>query len=184
LQSEFDIAVNGKNLAAHMNRVMSVCPALPRYGVIAAGGIGYVYKGQTIDMMGLNNPAMAHADKVKTKGVKNHGSFNKKVFYNQQVDIFLTWPDPLTDTLIQDDITARAFLLRLRDPQYFINRVCGNIFNDAEFRSQYSFYRISNGKDHFYGFVKPTPFAEKYPCLQLSPVQEEPIPVQVSSSLP
>ena len=135
-------------------------------------------------MMGLNNPAMAHADKVKTKGVKNHGSFNKKVFYNQQVDIFLTWPDPLTDTLIQDDSTARAFLLRLRDPQYFINRICGNIFNDAEFRSLYSFYRISNGKDHFYGFVKPAGFSEKYPCLQLSPVQGEPIPVQVSSSLP
>ncbi len=167
LQSEFDIGENGRKLAGHMNLVTSTCDSLPSYGVIAAGGIGYVYEGQTIDLMGLNNPAMAHADKIKSKGVKNHGSFNKKVFYEQDVDIFLTWPDPLTDKMQQDDQSALLFLERLQDSTYFINRICGNIFNDADFRSRYQFSKISNGKDYLYGFVKQADFGRKYPCLQV-----------------
>jgi hypothetical protein len=167
LQSEFDIAVNGRRLAGHMNTVMKDCDSLPSFGVVAAGGIGYIYNGRLVDLMGLNNPEMAHADKVKSKGVKNHGSFNKKVFYRQQVDIFLTWPDPLTPIVEQDDLSAVAFLQRLRDPHYFINRVCGNIFNDVEFRSLYSFCKISNGRSHFYGFIKPDEFSKKYPCLSI-----------------
>lgn len=165
LQSEFDIAVNGRRLADHMNAVIKGCDSLPSFGVVAAGGIGYVYNGRLVDLMGLNNPEMAHADKVKSKGVKNHGSFNKKVFYRQKVDIFLTWPDPLTPVIEQNDASAVAFLQKLRDPQYFINRVCGNIFNDQEFRALYSFCKISNGRSHFYGFIKPDEFSKKFPCL-------------------
>lgn len=167
LQSEFDIAVNGRRLADHMNSVMRPCNTLPSYGVAAAGGIGYVYNGRLVDLMGLNNPEMAHADKTKSKGVKNHGSFNKKVFYRQQVDIFLTWPDPLTANVEQDNQSAIAFLQKLRDPKYFINRICGNIFNDEAFRSLYSFCKISNGMSHFYGFIKPNSFSKKYPCLSI-----------------
>jgi hypothetical protein len=39
--------------------------------------------------MGLNNTVMAHADKIKDKKLlKNHASFNKKVFYQLQPDLF------------------------------------------------------------------------------------------------
>jgi hypothetical protein len=171
LQSEFDIAVNGRRLAGYMNGVMKNCNALPSYGVAAAGGIGYVYNGRLVDLMGLNNPEMAHADKIKSKGVKNHGSFNKKVFYHQQVDIFLTWPDPLTADVIQDDQSAKVFLQKLKDPHYFINRICGNIFNDEAFRSLYSFCKISNGRAHFYGFIKANDFSKKYPCLSITQLE-------------
>lgn len=167
LQSEFDIAVNGRKLADYMNAVMKECSPLPSYGVAAAGGIGYVYSGRLVDLMGLNNPEMAHADKIKSKGVKNHGSFNKTVFYHQEADIFLTWPDPLTANLQQDDQSARAFLQKLRDPGYFINRICANIFNDEKFRALYSFCKISNGRAHFYGFVKQDDFSKKYPCVSI-----------------
>lgn len=170
LQSEFDIAVYGKNLAAHMNDVLSVSNNQPSYGVVAAGGTGYVYKGRIVDLMGLNNPEMAHANKVKNQGVKNHGSFSKPVFYRQDVDIFLTWPDPLTKTLQQTDSSALNFLQQLRDPAYFINRVCANIFNDEEFRRLYRYVRIDGAGKHFYGFVRYPAFAQKYPALKVTPL--------------
>ncbi len=168
LESEFKIGFCGRGLASHLNAVFAASDSMPSYGVVAAGGIGYVYKGKTIDLMGLNNPEMAHANKVKVTGVKNHGSFSKKVFYKQNVDVFLSWPDPLTDNLNQTDSAALAFLKQLREPQYFINRVCANIFNDQEFNERYSFCRISNGARHFYGFVKRDWFLSSHPRLQVA----------------
>lgn len=167
LQSEFDIAVYGRQLSNYMNQVLSVCDSFPSYGVVAAGGIGYIYKGKTIDLMGLNNPEMAHANKIK-KGVKNHGSFNKNVFYEQNPDIFLTWPDPLTSTVEQNDSSALEFLKRLKDSTYFINRVCDHIFNDPQFNRIYSFSRISNGRLHFYGFIKLEQFIRQFPELAVA----------------
>ena len=111
---------------------------------------------------------MAHADKIKTKGFKNNGSLNKQVFYKHQVDIFLPWPDPLEEELVQDDSSAMEFLKKLRDPQYFINRVCSGIFNDVEFNSLYKFARISGQGLHVYGFIDPVEFRENFPCLQVS----------------
>jgi arabinofuranosyltransferase len=170
LQSEFDIAVYGKRLAGHMNEVLKGCDTLPSYGVVAAGGTGYVYKGPLIDLMGLNNPEMAHADRVKAQGVKNHGSFDKKVFYRQQVDIFLTWPDPLTGEMNQPDTAGASFRNKLKDPTYFINRVCKNIFNDPEFNQVYTYCKISGNGRHFYSYVNYPVLKRKCPHLKVEPL--------------
>jgi hypothetical protein len=168
LQTEFNIAVYGKRLAVHMKEVMADCDSIPSYAVVAAGGIGYAYPGKVIDLMGLNNPEMAHAHKVKSQGIKNHGSFDKKVFYRQDADIMLSWPDPLTGVMQQTDSAALGFLKQLEDPQYFINRVCDHIFNDEAFKQQYSYCKISNGQKHFYGFIKYSRFIQQHPELQVS----------------
>ncbi|RYY53560.1 MAG: hypothetical protein EOO09_17585 [Chitinophagaceae bacterium] len=168
LQSEFDIAVYGRSAARHMNEVLSACDSLPSYGVVAAGGTAYMYKGEIVDVMGLNNPEMAHADRIKAHGVKNHGSFNKQVFYRQAPDLFLSYPDPLTSELVQTDANAMAFLTKLRDPAYFINRVCQDIFNDPDFKGRYRYSRISNGAKHFYGFVRTRHFETHCPGLTVT----------------
>lgn len=152
LQSEFDIALNGRNIGRSLNNVFSAVDSFPSIGVTAAGGVAYTYKGHVVDVLGLNNLEMAHAEKIKT-GVKNHGSFSTRVFFKQRPALFLSWPDPLTKEMNQDDASALAFQARMMDTTGFINRICRNIFADSTFISRYGFGKISNGKTHFYSYI-------------------------------
>lgn len=165
LQTEFDIALYGRNLAEHINDVFDGHTALPSFGVVAAGGIAYSYKGPVVDLMGLNNLKMAHADKVKNSVLKNHGSFNKTVLLEQQPDIFLSWPDYSGCALQQDDSSAIQFAKQLRQPEFFWNSIFKNVFNDQGFVGHYSFCKISNGSKHLYSFVNADDFRQKYPRL-------------------
>jgi len=142
LQGEFDIARNGQNIGDSLNKLFAEMDRAPSVGVTAAGGIAYKYKGEIEDILGLNNLKMAHADKVKRYGVKNHGSFNKEVFFEQRPDLFLTWPDPLTKEWMVTDSSAFDFDRRMKNPEGFINRIVNNVFVDERFKSQYRFCQI------------------------------------------
>jgi len=78
---EFTIARDGRRLGDAMNQVFDGI-ACPDVGVITAGGVKYTYQGKIVDLMGLNNLAMAHHSGDRY-GIKNHASFNKEVFYRQ-----------------------------------------------------------------------------------------------------
>lgn len=70
----------------------------PSVGVVTAGGFGLEYEGATIDLLGLNNAAMAHAPGER-KGYKNHSSFSATVFFDQQPQlVILPHHDDLADT--------------------------------------------------------------------------------------
>ena len=89
LEGEFELANNGRNQSGSLNLFFNTLKTYPAQAVFAAGGAAYTYKGVTIDLLGLNNVEMAHANKIKNPGVKkNHGSFNKQVFFRQHPDIF------------------------------------------------------------------------------------------------
>jgi hypothetical protein len=89
LKHEWNIAIEGRSLGVKLSDFFIDESTLPSQGVLVAGGTAYTYKGKTIDLMGLNNTVMAHADKIKDKKLlKNHASFNKKVFYQLQPDLF------------------------------------------------------------------------------------------------
>ena len=89
LKHEWNIAIEGRSLGEKLSQFFIDESTLPSQGVLVAGGTAYTYKGKTIDLMGLNNTVMAHADKIKDKKLlKNHASFNKKVFYQLQPDLF------------------------------------------------------------------------------------------------
>ena len=89
LKHEWNIAIEGRSLGDKLSQFFIDESTLPSQGVLVAGGTAYSYKGKTIDLMGLNNTVMAHADKIKDKNLlKNHASFNKKVFYQLQPDLF------------------------------------------------------------------------------------------------
>ncbi|MBN8667736.1 MAG: hypothetical protein J0M30_09565 [Chitinophagales bacterium] len=152
LQGEFDIAMNGRNIGNTLNDVFSPADSFPSLGVTAAGGVAYTYKGTIIDVLGLNNLEMAHAEKIKT-GVKNHGSFSPRIFYKQKPALFLTWPDPLTREMNQNEASARAFDGLMRDSTGFINRICRNIFADSLFNQKYSFGMIKSTKGHIYSYM-------------------------------
>ncbi len=77
---DFELAYFNKNESIKINDFMNRLPYYPSIGRIAAGGYAYTYKGNTIDLLGLNNTLMAHAKKEKI-GFKNHASFDTTAFY-------------------------------------------------------------------------------------------------------
>lgn len=141
IRSEFEIAFYGRGLGKDFSAFFSGLPQTPSQAVLVAGGFAYAYSGETVDVLGLNNVAMAHADKVKQRGVlKNHASFNKDVFFEQRPDmVWLTGPhflvpEELGQARPPEDIPA------YRDS--WTNRVFQGLAYDARFRQTYSPVRI------------------------------------------
>jgi hypothetical protein len=54
--------------------------------VSASGGVATTYKGRVLDLMGLNWPAMAHAE-TRRKGYKNHSAFDAEVFWSARPEL-------------------------------------------------------------------------------------------------
>lgn len=87
VQYEFRLATRARAIGENLNRTFAET-GLPSVGVVVAGGVGYTYEGEVVDLMGLNLVEMAHepGDRV---GIKNHAAFNKDVFWRLQPDIML-----------------------------------------------------------------------------------------------
>jgi arabinofuranosyltransferase len=98
---DFDIAMRGRFMADYMNRTFADQHPRPSAGVIAAGGFAYNYLGETVDLMGLNNVRMAHANREKT-GFRNHASFDIATFWTLRPDIVGPFygAEPIADTSI------------------------------------------------------------------------------------
>ena len=119
----------GRKKSLRLNEFFSGLPRYPTQGVFAAGGRAFCYRGATIDLLGLNNVKMAHADKIKDPSLpKNHASFNKAVFYEQKPEIISYQEDyiPINDTL--------NFVFPKQAPIRFAK----NINYDKKFREEYS----------------------------------------------
>jgi arabinofuranosyltransferase len=122
-----------------MDRVFA--PSLPSIGVAAAGGASFTYRGPVLDLVGLNNSRMAHAEKIKI-GPKDHQSFNARIFYDLAPDIVqpLTIP-PATNV----DLAARR--IQDRQPETFDNEIFKDIFNEPRFRAEYILAEVRNPAD-------------------------------------
>ena len=85
IRSEFNIVKRDRALGDILNFSFAKAER-PSIGVVAAGAIALAYKGKVVDMMGLNNLDMAHAEGNR-KGRKNHAAFNKDVLLRQSPEI-------------------------------------------------------------------------------------------------
>jgi hypothetical protein len=96
---EFFHARNGRTIAEKENETFAGCSRYPSVGILAAGGFAYIYKGYTVDLMGLNSTLMAHAQPVK-HGVRNHASFDVNTFWKLMPDVVGTFygGEIITDT--------------------------------------------------------------------------------------
>jgi len=83
---EIAIADDMRGIGRAFNRVFP--DRQPSVGVIVAGGFALEYTGETIDLMGLNNVAMAHSTGLR-RGVRNHMAFDPQVFYALAPDVLL-----------------------------------------------------------------------------------------------
>jgi len=89
MENEWLIPLFDRRNSKMLNQFFDRLPHYPSQGVLTAGGSAFSYKGITIDLLGINNVQMAHAEKIKDRNLpKNHASFDKEVFYKQKPDLF------------------------------------------------------------------------------------------------
>ena len=145
---EFGIARYGIELSGTLNEFFANAEHYPSQGVLCAGGLAYGYKGKTLDMLGLNNVAMAHADKQKERGIlKGHASFNKQVFFQEKPDLFWVGDKWF---LLSDTAT---FVIPEDNPTYkqdLSNKVFKGLLFDATFKQTYFPVAIfKEGENHW-----------------------------------
>lgn len=145
LNYEFLLAKQGRDLAEKLNKALP--ENKPSTGMIAVGGFGLIYQGNTVDLMGLNNILMGHSEGDR-KGIKNHAAFNKDVFYKLKPDILL--PENAADFK-----QAGIQYSNLLDVNNFDNEAMKNIFNDGIFQKIYSPVFIFDKKNNagFFAFA-------------------------------
>ena len=129
---EFALAKEGRDNGEYLNHAFGEAKP-PSLGVVAVGGIKYAYHGPILDLMGLNNVEMAHFPGDR-KGIKNHASFSKEVFYRQLPDgVFLLVAADVPD---KDLSRAHPFVAKVLGNRWVIGPVRG-LYDDAEFRARY-----------------------------------------------
>jgi hypothetical protein len=128
LKDQWLIAIWDRNFSEKMNKFFEILPHYPSQGVPTSGGSAYSYKGVTIDLLGLNNAKMAHADQIKDENImKDHASFNKEVFFEQKPDLFL-----LSEGFVSNDKIDTIRVIPFR------HQVFKGIEKDERFRLEYS----------------------------------------------
>jgi hypothetical protein len=143
LRHEWDIAVAGRKGSEKLNKLFIDAKKFPTQGVLVAGGTAFSYHGFTIDLLGLNNSKMAHANKIKDENLtKNHASFNIDVFFELNPDIF--WHKGSRFVKSSEPIPSEIYVI----PNLWISKVFKNIQLDTRFKDRYGFYRITNSKSN------------------------------------
>jgi hypothetical protein len=144
LLNDFSFASEYKNESAQLNNFFDFEPK-PSIGRIWAGAYAYAYNGPTVDLMGLNNTIMAHAD-AKKVGLKNHAAFNKDAFYKLS-------PDFLNGTIVKD---TSKFTLPENHADFvngFEYSVFKGIYKDERFVQSYTPVIISKPGESFFYFT-------------------------------
>lgn len=146
---EFIAATEGRKAALQLNETFADCKQYPSIGAIATGGVGFMYNGKTIDLLGLNNTVMAHASSVKT-GYRNHASFDKKGFWQLKPDILGT---AFGGEVIKD---SANFVLYENMPGFresnFIYACMKHIHDDDDFRENYIPALLKHKGDSYFVF--------------------------------
>ena len=131
LQHEFLIAASCRKNMYKLNSYFDSVERMPSIGVVTAGGNAYAYGGKTIDLMGLTNSAMAHANRSKNAdAVKNHASFTVEVFHDLAPDLVWLDRDWFSST---PGLTPQNF-----NPSEFYLSVLSSLWTDQKFLSDYA----------------------------------------------
>lgn len=147
---DFYYAKEGRTVAMKVNETFSTLDQKPGIGVIAAGGFGFAYQGNTIDLMGLNNTLMAHASKIKI-GPPNHASFDTGAFWRLMPDMVGSFfgADIITDTL--------TFVLPENIPEFrkntFAYKVYKRIYDSPHFIEKYKPALVRKISNPYYLFA-------------------------------
>lgn len=130
LKSSFNIAEEGEAIGKLLNEFFR--GTLPSVGVITIGGIASTYKGPIIDLVGLTNSEMAHANSERY-GMIDHDAFSPDVFYNQSPNLLLPFPGPIEEfSTVYHDLYIN-----------FSNVVLKGLITSESFKQKYQLITIS-----------------------------------------
>lgn len=137
IAAEMRIARVGNTDAEKLNELFSRIQK-PVVGVSAAGGFAWVYEGPVFDLLGLNNVAMAHAERAHG-GVKNHAAFDLKTLLEVRPEVFHGYA--------HGSAVTSKFLLSVEDAfqpleqegfrDKFVNQIFKGVFYDPAFVAAY-----------------------------------------------
>lgn len=144
---EFEIAKKGRTLGTTLNGFTPRKNSYPTVGVITAGGIATTYDGPIIDVMGLNNVAVAHYHGPRY-GVKNHAAFSEDVFFRQRPILFL--PELPSLESEPKDLCPELFGKTVTWP----NSVLGGLLEKKRFWQEYDRVTISNGQQQILTYIR------------------------------
>ncbi len=130
LATEIYIAEKGISDAQHLNKLFSKVERPVVVGVSAAGGFAWAYNGPVVDLMGLNNIAMAHASQAKGD-VKNHASFDLKTLLKIKPEVFHGYSHG--KTVVAKFHTSIEDAFHPTTQEDFENRFVNDIFKGAFF---------------------------------------------------
>ena len=128
LGRELAIAEEGYAAGESVAQLFGPLPSLPSVGQITAGAFKRGYIGPLIDLMGLNNLAMAHTPGDR-RGMKNHAAFSRDVFLAQQPDV------------VQPGVGACQTLADRYDLR-FAGGVLKGLFDDPRFLETYRLVQV------------------------------------------
>ena len=134
IRHEFSIAKTGRKNGRILSEMFDGLPETPVLGVVSAGGISRTYQGQIVDLMGLNNVAIAHhpGDRI---GIKNHAAFEPELFDSLHVDVLTFSPDSFHSRALKGMLETESFVANWR---------CGRIRKDATGEEAPPFF-VENG---------------------------------------
>ena len=130
---QFYLAEEGRKTGDFMTRFFSELPDYPKVGHISAGGMKFSYRGEILDLLGLNNTGMAH-NQGKRLGRKSHAAFEKSTFYELKPDVVCPYLVRKA-TWIFDENRLRASRT---------NMYLKNIYDDAKFQGLYVFAKLED----------------------------------------
>jgi arabinofuranosyltransferase len=109
----------------------------PRIGYAAAGGISVGYPGTIYDLMGLNDPVLAHSCADK-RGPTGHACFDRDRFYVLLPDALLPRATPR-----DQQVNLAGLDAEFRRYGNWDNVIFRDLFSELHFREQYRMARIS-----------------------------------------
>jgi hypothetical protein len=160
LELEYRIAERGLQTGNLLNHAFPGNPK-PTIGVVTAGGIAVAYGGYVVDLLGLNNTRIAHANQG-LYGLKNHAAFHRPTFYALLPDLLL--PRPLID--IRQAASADCTQIWA-----FEELVTRRVMWEPEFAAVYAPVSLVLRSD---SLVPPSPLLRAQPAF-LRPFMEPPV---------
>ncbi len=132
LGREFEIAVAGRLLGERANIVFGDLQNPPGIATITVGGLKYAYKGDVIDLMGLNDTRMAHngGDRI---GYRSHAAFELRTFFELKPQVVI----PLVQLADRMSGVGRRDL--------FADKALKGLFDEPRFRERYELAEVRKG---------------------------------------
>jgi hypothetical protein len=124
LRNEFDIAAIGRQRGSDVAAIFDGIRPMPDVATIAVGGFKYAYPGEVVDLMGLNNRAVA-LNGGNRVGLRSHAAFETHTLYE------------LNPTVVAPLVQYSTDLQSAEQRRVFVDMVLKGVLQEKRFQAMY-----------------------------------------------